>query len=79
MPWRCLPSREAAGFIERVRDWARHYALPWPRVALAGFSQGGELALEAVQREPALAGRVLGEATFSGTYTLNARLLASEI
>lgn len=47
------------GFIERVRDWARHYALPWPRVALAGFSQGGELALEAVQREPALAGRVL--------------------
>lgn len=46
-------------FVARVRDAARHYALPWPRVALAGFSQGGELALAAVQQEAALAGRVL--------------------
>lgn len=47
------------GFLTQVRAWADHFALPWPRVALAGFSQGGQLALEAVLAEPKLAGRVL--------------------
>jgi len=47
------------GFIAEVRRWAQHFGLDWPRVALAGFSQGGLMALEAVQAEEKLAGRVL--------------------
>lgn len=47
------------GFVASVRAWASEFDLPWERVALAGFSQGGILALEAVQAEPQLAGRVL--------------------
>lgn len=47
------------GFIATVRAWAQRYDLSWERVALAGFSQGGQMALEAVLTEPALAGRVL--------------------
>lgn len=46
-------------FVATVRAWADFYALPWPRVALAGFSQGGLMALEAVQVQAQLAGRVL--------------------
>lgn len=46
-------------FIAAVRQLAAELALDWPRVALAGFSQGGLLALEAVQVEEKLAGRVL--------------------
>lgn len=46
-------------FVASVRAWAQHFNLAWPRVALAGFSQGGLMALEAVQREPELAGRVI--------------------
>lgn len=46
-------------FVATVRQWAQAFELPWQRVALAGFSQGGLMALEAVQAEPALAGRVL--------------------
>lgn len=46
-------------FIATVRAWMDFYALPWPRVALAGFSQGGLMALEAVQAQAQLAGRVL--------------------
>lgn len=46
-------------FIAGVRAWADRFELPWERVALAGFSQGATLALEAVQAEPQLAGRVL--------------------
>lgn len=56
------PGRVAAAlpdFIARVRAWAAHFELDWPRVALAGFSQGAIMALEAVQAEPALAGRVI--------------------
>jgi len=45
------------------------YAVAVPRLPLEGVFDG-----HAVRRE--LAGRVLGEATFSGTYTLNARLLS---
>ena len=44
------------------------YALNLPRLPLEGVFTGPQ-----VRR--ALAGRVLGEATFSGTYTLNQRLL----
>jgi phospholipase/carboxylesterase len=46
-------------FIARIRAWAAHFGLEWGRVALAGFSQGAVMALEAVQAEPALAGRVI--------------------
>lgn len=46
-------------FIQRVRALATELQLDWPRVALAGFSQGGLMALEAVQAEEKLAGRVL--------------------
>ena len=52
-------------FITRIRAWGRHFELDWPMVALAGFSQGGIMALEAVQAEPQLAGRVLA---FSGRH-----------
>lgn len=48
------------------------YAVALPRLPVEGTFTGAEV-------RQALAGRVLGEATFSGTYTLNARLLASEI
>lgn len=46
-------------FIATVRAWADKFELSWDRVALAGFSQGAILALEAVQAEAQLAGRVL--------------------
>ncbi|MBB4842789.1 phospholipase/carboxylesterase [Paucibacter oligotrophus] len=49
--------------IQRVQGWARHFGLDWGRIALAGFSQGATLALEAVQAQDQLAGRVLA---FSG-------------
>ncbi|MCX2864044.1 esterase [Paucibacter sp. PLA-PC-4] len=52
-------------FIASVRHWAAHFELPWERVALGGFSQGAIMALEAVQVEPRLAGRVLA---FGGRY-----------
>lgn len=47
------------GFVATVRQWAQAFALDWPRVALGGFSQGGLMALEAVQTEAQLAGRVM--------------------
>lgn len=56
------PARiEAAlpGFIALVRQWAAYFELPWEHVALGGFSQGAIMALEAVQAEAKLAGRVL--------------------
>ena len=46
-------------FVATVRQWGQAFELPWQRVALGGFSQGGLMALEAVQAEAALAGRVL--------------------
>ncbi|PTT92199.1 esterase [Pelomonas sp. HMWF004] len=45
--------------IERLRLEARKLDLPWERVALAGVGDGALLALEAVQAEPQLVGRVL--------------------
>ncbi|WP_428504019.1 esterase [Roseateles sp.] len=62
------PERVAAalpGFVATVRAWAEQFDMAWERVALAGFSQGAVMALEAVQAEPQLAGRVLA---FSGAY-----------
>lgn len=64
------PARVAAalpGFVALVRAWAAHFDLPWERVALGGFSQGAIMALEAVQAEPRLAGRVLA---FGGRHAL---------
>ena len=46
-------------FVATVRALQRRFEMPWQRTALAGFSQGGIVALEAVQSEPRLAGRVL--------------------
>ncbi len=47
------------GFVAGIRAWAAHFGLDWPCVAMAGFSQGGTLALHAVMTEPQLVGRVL--------------------
>lgn len=51
--------------IARLRLEADKLGLPWQRVALAGVGDGALLALEAVQAEPELAGRVLA---FAGGY-----------
>ncbi len=51
--------------LDRLRLEARRLDLPWQRVALAGVGDGALLALEAVQAEPALVGRVLA---FAGGY-----------
>ena len=51
--------------IERLRLEAGKLGLPWQRVALAGVGDGALLALEAVQAEGELAGRVLA---FAGGY-----------
>ena len=47
------------GFVATVRAMQQRFAVTWERTALAGFSQGAVMALEAVQAEPRLAGRVL--------------------
>lgn len=52
-------------FVATVRALQAQFALGWERTALAGFSQGAILSLEAVQAEPALASRVLA---FSGRH-----------
>jgi len=62
------PARVAATlprFVATVRALQQRFAIDWPRTALIGFSQGAIMALEAVQAEPALAGRVLA---FSGRH-----------
>jgi phospholipase/carboxylesterase len=62
------PQRVAAAlpeFITTVRELQALHAMPWQRTALVGFSQGAIMALEAVQAEAALAGRVLA---FSGRH-----------
>ncbi len=56
------PARVAAalpGFVATVRALQLRFGMAWERTALAGFSQGAIMALEAVQAEPLLAGRVL--------------------
>jgi len=52
-------------FIATVRTLQARFGIGWERTALAGFSQGAIMALEAVQAEPQLAGRVLA---FSGRH-----------
>jgi phospholipase/carboxylesterase len=52
-------------FTAVVRSLTRRFGLPWQHTALAGFSQGAIMCLEAVQAEPHLAGRVLA---FSGRH-----------
>jgi len=54
-----------------------HYVFTLYAVSLARLPVEGAFTGSQVRR--ALAGHVLGEATFSGTYTLNPRLLAAEI
>jgi phospholipase/carboxylesterase len=51
--------------IDRLRREAARLDLPWQRVALAGVGDGALLALEALQAEAELAGRVLA---FAGGY-----------
>jgi phospholipase/carboxylesterase len=46
-------------FIATVRSLQARFGIGWERTALAGFSQGALMSLEAVQAEPQLAGRVL--------------------
>lgn len=46
-------------FTSVVRSLALRFQLPWQHTAVFGFSQGAILALEAVQAEPHLAGRVI--------------------
>jgi len=53
------------GFVAMVRALQARFDMSWPCTALAGFSQGAIMALEAVQAEPQLAGRVLA---FSGRH-----------
>jgi phospholipase/carboxylesterase len=52
-------------FVSLVREQQARFNIAWERTALAGFSQGAIMALEAVQAEPQLAGRVLA---FSGRH-----------
>jgi phospholipase/carboxylesterase len=62
------PGRVAAAlpaFIATVRALQQRFGIGWERTALAGFSQGAVMALEAVQAEALLAGRVLA---FSGRH-----------
>lgn len=49
----------------QLRAEGRRLGLPWQRVALAGHGDGALLALEAVQAEPALVGRVMA---FAGSH-----------
>lgn len=53
---------ELVAFVRRVQN---HYAISGEYTALAGFSQGARMALEASRRHADLAGRVLA---FSGLY-----------
>jgi phospholipase/carboxylesterase len=56
------PGRVAAampGFVDTVRRWQREAGVDTDAIALVGFSQGGEMALEATREQPAIAGRVV--------------------
>lgn len=52
-------------FVATVRQMQQHFSVDWERTALVGFGQGALMALEAVQAEERLAGRVL---SFSGRH-----------
>jgi phospholipase/carboxylesterase len=47
------------GFVDTVRQWQREADVGTDAVALVGFSQGGEMALESTRERPAIAGRVV--------------------
>lgn len=69
------PARVAAAlprFIAAVRAAQQHFGTSVPCTALVGFSQGAIMALEAVQAEPALAGRVLAFAGRHATAPMHA-------
>jgi phospholipase/carboxylesterase len=51
--------------IEMVQSLQRQYGLTGQQTAIAGFSQGASMALEAAHAQPDLAGRILA---FSGLY-----------
>lgn len=55
------------GFIATIRAQQARFGMPWEHTALVGFSQGAIMALEAVQAEPRLAGRVIA---FAGRHAL---------
>jgi phospholipase/carboxylesterase len=52
-------------FVAAVREQTARFELDWQRTALAGFSQGAIMSLEATQAEPRLVGRVIA---FSGRH-----------
>ena len=62
------------GFVATVRALQLRFGMAWERTALAGFSQGAIMALEAVQAEPLLAGRVLAFAGRHATAPAHAPL-----
>lgn len=62
--------------IDRLRHEAARLDLPWQRVALAGLGDGALLALEAVQAERALVGRVLA---FAGGYLARPEAAPQEV
>jgi phospholipase/carboxylesterase len=71
------PGRVAAAlpaFVATVRALQLRFGMAWERTALAGFSQGAIMALEAVQAEPLLAGRVLAFAGRHATAPAHAPL-----
>ncbi|NYT85941.1 alpha/beta hydrolase-fold protein [Pollutimonas harenae] len=57
--------RQLPDLIQQVQQLQRSYGLSGQQTALAGFSQGASMALEASHAQPGLAGRVLA---FSGLY-----------
>jgi len=63
------PGRVAAampGFVETVRRWQAEAGVEVDAVALVGFSQGGEMALESSRTLPAIAGRII---SIAGRFT----------
>jgi len=58
-------SQVVSRLIELIRSLQRQYGLTGQQTAIAGFSQGASMALEAAHAQPDLAGRVLA---FSGLY-----------
>ncbi|MCC2595650.1 esterase [Pusillimonas sp. MFBS29] len=59
------PANQLPDLIAQIQHWQQAYGLSGQQTALAGFSQGATLALEASHAQHDLAGRVLA---FSGLY-----------
>ncbi|MGB6104426.1 MAG: esterase [Pusillimonas sp.] len=58
-------ARKLPALIRQIQQFQHQYGLSGQQTALAGFSQGASMALEACHAQPDLAGRVLA---FSGLY-----------